>query len=54
MDNTTKKVLQFLARIIRWQSMFIRASGWDMDLKSKERLNNIIKGDFSDFKEDNS
>jgi len=51
MDNTTKKVLRFLARIIRWQ--FI-ASGWIMDLKSKKIIDDMSNGDFSYFEEDNS
>lgn len=48
MDNTTKKVLQFLARIIRWQIMVI---GWYMDLKSRKMLDDIVNGNFSDFEE---
>ncbi len=48
MDNTTKKVLQFLARIIRWQFMVI---GWDMDLKSRKVLDDVVDGNFSYFEE---
>lgn len=49
MDNTTKKVLQFLARIIRWQ---IALSVGVVDLKSKRMLDNLCNGDFSDFEEE--
>lgn len=51
MDNTTKKVLQFLARLIRWQ---IALSVGVVDLKSKEMLDNICNSNFSDFEEDNN
>ena len=46
MDNTTKKVLQFLARIIRWQ---ITLSGGIMSLKAKKALDDIVNGNFSHF-----
>lgn len=51
MDKTTRKVLQFLARLIRWQ---IALSVGVVDLKSKGMLDHIIEGNFSDFEEDNS
>ena len=44
-----KKVIIFLARLIRW---LIQISTGTMDYKSKKILNNIIKGDFSDFDEE--
>ena len=48
MDNTTKKVLQFLARIIRWQTAF---NGGIMSLKAKKVLDDIVDGNFSYFEE---
>ena len=49
MDNTTKKVLQFFARLIKWQ---IALNGGIMSLKSKKVLDDIVNGDFSYFEED--
>lgn len=48
MDNTTKKILQFLARIIRWQ---VALNGGIMSLKTKKMLDDIVNGNFSDFEE---
>lgn len=44
-----KKVIIFLARLIKWQ---IQISTGTLDYKSKKILNNIINGDFSDFEEE--
>ena len=43
-----KKVIIFLARLIKWQ---IQISTGTLDYESKKILNNIINGDFSDFEE---
>lgn len=48
MDNTTKKVLQFLARIIRWQTAF---NSGIMSLKVKKVLDDVVDGNFSYFEE---
>lgn len=49
MDKTTKKVLQFLARLIRWQ---MALNGEVMSLKSTKVLDDITEGDFSYFEEE--
>lgn len=51
MDRTIKKVFQFLAKLIKWQ---IALSVGVVDLKSKEMLDHIIEGNFSDFEENDN